>query len=91
MAEEWLVMASTLLEKARRLGGEERIVFNYFMENVSVGELRAVKELSRKGVRDPLRVIMRLVEEGLIERGYDCFNLAEPLRIYRAKRGPVKL
>jgi hypothetical protein len=91
LAEEWLIEASKLLDKARKMSSEERAVFNYFMDNVSVGELRAVKELSRKGVEDPLKVIMKLVEEGLLEKGYDCYNLVEPLRIYRARRGPVKV
>lgn len=91
MAEEWLVEASRLIEKARRLSREEKIVFNYFMENVSVGELRAVKELSRKGIEDPAKVLMKLVNEGLIEKGYDCYNLAAPLRVYRSRRGSVRV
>lgn len=91
MAEEWLIEATKLLDRARKMSREEKIVFNYFVDNVSVGELRAVKELSRKGVEDPLKVIMKLVEEGLLEKGYDCYNLVEPLRVYRARRGPVKV
>ena len=91
MASEWLVEASRLLDKARKLEGLERVVFNYFMDAVSVGEIRAVKELMRKGVERPVEVIERLVEMGLLERGYDCYNLAAPLRAYRARRGPVKV
>ena len=91
MASEWLVEASRLLDKARKLEGPERVVFNYFMDAVSVGEIRAVKELMRKGVERPVEGIERLVEMCLLERGYDCYNLAAPLRAYRARRGPVKV
>ncbi|GAB6147775.1 PolB1-binding protein PBP2 family protein [Stetteria hydrogenophila] len=91
MAEEWLIEASRLLEKARRLSRDEKAVFNYFMDNVSVGTIRAVKELKYKGVSDPMKIIMKLVDEGLLEKGYDCFNLPKPLRVYRTRRGPVKV
>lgn len=90
MADEWLVEASKLIDRAKRLEDDDlRRVFNYFMDNVSVGEIRAVKELLRKGVSDPVAAIEKLVEMGLLEKGYDCFNLPAPLRAYRARRGPV--
>ncbi len=91
MAGDWLVEASRLLDEARKLKGAERVVFNYFMEMVSVGEIRAVKELVRKGVDNPVEVIEKLVDKGILERGYDCYNLAAPLRAYRARRGPVRV
>lgn len=79
--------ALRLLEAARRLGPRERKVFEYFRKYVSVGDLRAVLDLERLGVRDAQDVIDRLVEMGLLERGVDCYNLARPLREYfRRKR-----
>ncbi len=84
--QEWVREASRLLEKAARLSGPKRKVYEYFVKNISVGDLRAEYELSRLGVENPLDVIEELIEEGLIERGVDCFNLARPLRKYYARR-----
>jgi len=85
--EDYLVEASKLLEKARSLSPEERRVLAYFAENISVGELRAVKELRYIGISNPLQVIRKLVGMGLLEEGEECFNLAKPLRLYISKRG----
>lgn len=85
--DEALAEASELLDKARRLPKELRIVFDYFYKNVSVGDLRAVKELEKKGVRDPQGKIESLIEMGLLERGHDCYNLARPIREYLFRRG----
>ena len=79
--------AMELIERARRLPKELRIVFEYFYKNLSVGDLRAVKELERIGINDPQDKIDKLIEEGLIERGIDCYNLAKPLREYVYRRG----
>ncbi|MCE4619742.1 MAG: hypothetical protein F7C33_01835 [Desulfurococcales archaeon] len=85
--EEDLLRASELFERARRLDKEQRMVFDYFYKNVSVGDLRALMELEKLGVRDPQARIDELVEMGLLEKGMDCYNLAKPLREYIFKRG----
>ncbi len=85
--DEILAEASELLDKARKLPKDLRIVFEYFYKNVSVGDLRALKELERLGVRDPQEKIDALIEMGLLERGHDCYNLAPLLREYIFRRG----
>ncbi len=69
-----------LLEKARQLRGDERQVLEYFMKNISVGEILAVKELRVLGVKNPDAIIEKLIEEGFLERGEGCINLSKQLR-----------
>jgi hypothetical protein len=87
LSEGWRAEASRLLELARGLKGEARDAFLYFLDNVSVGDLRAIRDLSKKGIRDPAGVVEELIEVGLLERGRDCFNVSEPLRRLIAERG----
>ncbi len=84
--DQEIITAGELLEKARKLGKEERIVFEYFYKNVSVGDLRAVVELKRLGVKNPQEKIDELIDMGLLEKGLECYNLAKPLREYLYKR-----
>ena len=85
------VEAYRLVDKAKSLSDEERLVLNYFVENISVGSLRAVKELKAKGVGSPEEVIARLVEMGFLEDRGDCYNLAMPLRELVRRRGELRL
>ncbi len=85
--DDTIARAMELIEKSRRLPRDLKIVFEYFYKNLSVGDLRAVKELERMGVKDPQDKIDKLVEEGLVEKGLDCYNLAKPLREYIYRRG----
>ena len=80
-----------LLEKARSLPEPHKIVLNYFIENISVGTLRSVKELKAMGVENPEKVIEELVEQGLLEEGLDCYNLARPLRELVFARGKIRI
>ena len=89
--EDYLVEASILLDKARGLSAEERKVLVYFVENISVGSIRAVKELRQLGVSNPQVVVRKLVAMGLLEEGEDCFNLSKPLREYLARRGKASV
>jgi hypothetical protein len=89
--EEYLVEASKLLDMARGLTVEEKRVFMYFVENISVGEIRAVKELKQLGVNNPQMVIRKLTNMGLLEEGDECYNLAKPLREYLARRGKASI
>ncbi|MCE4603764.1 MAG: hypothetical protein F7B20_02220 [Aeropyrum sp.] len=83
--------ADRLLALIASLNQSERRVLRYFLENVSVGELRAVKELSSMGIDDPEEVIASLVDKGFLEEGSGCYNLVEPLREYVRKRGVPRL
>ncbi|HEU97667.1 MAG TPA: hypothetical protein ENO36_02280 [Fervidicoccus fontis] len=59
------------------LSDEEYKVLTYFMSNVSVGEILAVRELeSIMGLKEPRRIIESLIEKGYIERGSGCYNLS---------------
>ncbi len=87
MAESWELEASRLLDRARRLKGEPREAFLYMLDSISVGDLRAAQELRRRGLKDPNGALEQLVEEGLLERERDCYNLAAPLRLLVARRG----
>ncbi len=87
MAEEWRSTAYRLLEAARELRGDLRAALLYFLEEVSVGDLRAAQDLMKRGVKDPATAVERLIGMGLVERGRDCLNLADPLRRMLAERG----
>ncbi|MEM1873556.1 MAG: hypothetical protein QXF57_03085 [Acidilobaceae archaeon] len=87
-----MVEAARLLDRVKDLSKEEREVLNYFLENISVGSLRAIKELRLAGkVRDPASVIKRLVDMGFLEDAGECYNLAKPLREYILKRGRIRV
>jgi len=69
----------------------ERRVLKYFITYRSVGELLAVRELrGLYGVKEPLKVINRLVELGLLERGIGCYNVSRKVMDY-VKRGVLRL
>lgn len=87
MVEDWLIESSKILDKIRNLNNDEKVVFRYFLENISVGDLRAISELSKKGIKNPLLVIESLISNNLIERGNYCYNLPYPLRVYISKQG----
>ncbi|MDM7275401.1 MAG: hypothetical protein P3X22_004685 [Thermoprotei archaeon] len=89
--EEYLAEASKILDRARSLEPEERLALNYFIENISVGDLRAVKDLKALGVNAPEAVVRKLVSMGFIERGEGCYNLAKPLRNYVMRRGKIRV
>ncbi len=88
---EDLAEAYRMLEDAKRLSPEEREVLNYFIESLSVGVVRAVKELKARGVQNPEEVIARLVEKGFVEDKGDCYNLAAPLRELVHRKGRVRV
>ena len=89
--EECIQEGLRMLSVAERLTGDERTVMNYFLDNVSVGDIRAVLELEKKNVKEPEQVIARLIQLGLLERGRDAFNLAKPLRCLKHRRGSIRL
>jgi len=75
-------MKEKLREIYRTLSREEKVVFDYFRKNVSVGEIIAIRELSAiYKIKNPEQVINSLIAKGLIERGDGCYNLAKELRI----------
>lgn len=80
-----------LLEKAKSLPEPHRMALNYFIENLSVGSLRSVKELKVLGVDEPEKVLEELVERGFLEEGLDCYNLARPLRELVFRRGRIRV
>jgi hypothetical protein len=89
--EDWYIEASKLLDRVKELDRESLKVFRYFVDNVSVGVIRAERELSRKGVKDPAEAIERLISLGLLEKGDYSYSLSRPLRMLRARRGGIPL
>ncbi len=70
-----------LRKKIESLNEEELKVFEYFLTNVSVGTIIALKELSAfYKIKNPKDVILKLIEYGLLEQGTGCYNLAKPIR-----------
>lgn len=56
-------------------------MLEYFLQNVSVGAIISIRELKALyKVDDPKSVIRKLIDKGLIEQGYGCYNLSKPLR-----------
>ncbi|AFH42961.1 MULTISPECIES: PolB1-binding protein PBP2 family protein [Fervidicoccus] len=63
------------------LSEEEYRVMDYFLTNLSVGEILAVRELERVyGIKNPESVIEILISKGLLERGTGCYNLSKTVR-----------
>jgi hypothetical protein len=68
-------------KKLQELSPEELKVMEYFIQNVSVGVILAIRELKvLYRVEDPKSIIRRLIDKGLLEQGYGCFSLSKPLR-----------
>ncbi len=74
-------------EILKKLSKEEMKVVNYFVTYRSVGELLAIRELRGiHGVKDPGKIIMRLIDLGILERGVGCYNISrEFLKYIRSK------
>ncbi len=64
------------LEIVKKLSTEEVAALAYFIRYRSVGDLLAFRELrSLYGVRDPARVLLDLVNKGLLTRGFGCYTI----------------
>jgi len=73
---------------------EEKKVTLYFIRNISVGEILALRELEILGVKNPLKVIRTLILKGVLEKGEGCYNLAKDIReeLFMLKRkGLIKV
>lgn len=81
--------------KSKEIGNEEeKKVTLYFIRNVSVGEVLALRELEILGVKNPSKVIRTLILKGVLERGEGCYNLAKDIReeLFTLKRkGLIKV
>lgn len=74
----------------RNLAEEDVAVLKYFLRYRSVGEILASRELRAMGVKNPSKVLAKLVSLGLIERGVGCYTISrEVLEAYR--RSEIKL
>lgn len=63
------------------LSDDEKRVLEYFIQNISVGTIISLRELKALyKIVDPKIVIRNLIDKGLLEQGYGCYNLAKPLR-----------
>jgi len=81
------VVSSELERILESLDHEERVVFEYFRKNLSVGEILAVKELKLiHRINDPLRVIDSLIKKNILEKGAGCINLSSSVKELLKKR-----
>ncbi|MEB3759042.1 MAG: hypothetical protein GSR82_02650 [Desulfurococcales archaeon] len=87
MVEDWEIEAHKLVDAMQKLGNPHRQVMKYFLLYRSVGDLLAVRELKEKyGIKDAERVIIELINKGLLEKGDGCINLPPPLRRYVGRK-----
>lgn len=81
--------------KSKKISGEEeKKVTLYFIRNISVGEILALRELEILGVKNPSKVIRTLILKGVLEKGEGCYNLAKDIReeLFMLKRkGLIKI
>ncbi|MEM1645794.1 MAG: hypothetical protein QXL96_08020 [Ignisphaera sp.] len=76
-----LYIDKKLYEIIQGLSEEEKKVLRYFIQNISVGGIIALRELKALyKVQDPKTVIRNLIDKGLLEQGFGCYNLAKSLR-----------
>ena len=69
------------------LSEDEKKVLHYFIKNISVGEIIAVKELKLiYNINKPEIVLDSLLVKGLIEKAPGCFNLSKKIREILKKR-----
>jgi len=80
----YVYMSSKLIKELVRkydLDPDEAKVLEYFIRNISVGEILAIRELTAiYHVREPLKVIIRLIKKGVLTKGLGCYNLSNEIR-----------
>ncbi len=70
-----------ITDKINSLNDEEKKVFEYFLQNISVGTIIAIRELKAfYKVEDPKSIIRRLIDLGLLEQGHGCYSLSKNVR-----------
>lgn len=75
------LMPKELREVIMGLSDEERKVFEYFIQSISVGTMAALKELKLLyKIENPKDVIRKLIDKGLLEQGHGCYSLSRELR-----------
>jgi DNA-binding MarR family transcriptional regulator len=89
-----IINMKELQDILKDLSDEERKVLEYFIKNISIGEILAVKEIRLLyGIDKPEKVLDSLIIKGLIEKAPGCFNLSRRLReiIKRSSKKPTVL
>ncbi len=75
----------------KSLNDEQRKALRYFCVNRSVGELLALKELQAlHKVKEPSKVIAKLVEVGVLVRGQGCYSISKDF-LNAVKEAGVKI
>ena len=77
MLEKNIDNTNKLRDLIKKLDRDSLITLKYFLQNKSVGELLAIRELrGLYKVKDPAKTLGKLVELGLLERGLGCYNIS---------------
>jgi hypothetical protein len=87
MVDDWEIEAHRLVDMIQKLENPYRQVMKYFLLYRSVGDLIAVRELKEKyGIENAEKIIIELINRGLLEKGDGCVNLPPPLRRYVGRK-----
>ncbi|MCS7111239.1 MAG: hypothetical protein N3D82_03180 [Ignisphaera sp.] len=74
-------LSREIVDKIDSLSDDEKRVLEYFLHNISVGTLVAIRELRAfYRIEDPKSAIRKLIDLGLLEQGYGCYSLSKSIR-----------
>lgn len=79
-----------LAEVLGSLSDEELAVLRYFIKYRSVGEILATRELRALGLKNPSKLLARLVSLGLIKRGIGCYTISRDV-LEAFRRGEIRV
>lgn len=78
------------ISAVKSLSDEELTVLRYFLRYRSVGEILASRELRSMGIKNPSKILAKLVSLGLIRRGVGCYTISrEVLNAFR--QGEIRI
>lgn len=74
----------------KSLSDEELVALRYFIKYRSVGEILASRELRALGLKNPSKLLAKLVSLGLIKRGIGCYTISRDV-LEASRRGEIKI
>lgn len=74
----------------KSLSDEELTVLKYFLRYRSVGEILASRELRSMGIKNPSKILAKLVSLGLIRRGVGCYTISREV-LYAFRQGEIRI
>jgi len=74
----------------KSLSDEELATLRYFLRYRSVGEILVSRELRAMGIKNPSKILAKLVSLGLIKRGIGCYTVSKNV-IDAFRRGEIEI